>query len=109
MGVGEPFLIISTKDDSVTQLMNYKGVCRVAPATPGLLNSSLKGIEIDILLTTYLCFFACILNFFLRGTTFTNKISAGAELRVHYKYGSHLVFLRSFQFLVILDRIYQNT
>ena len=27
-----------TKDDSVTELMNYKGICRTGPVTPGLLN-----------------------------------------------------------------------
>ena len=32
-----------TKDHSLNQLMNDKGVCRTSPATPGLLNNLSKG------------------------------------------------------------------
>ena len=40
--------IFEQKDDRLTELMNYKGVCRTALATPGLLNTPYSIADFDL-------------------------------------------------------------
>ena len=37
---GQCYVDIFKKDDSVTQLMSDKGICRTAPGTPGLIKKN---------------------------------------------------------------------
>ena len=48
LGCGGVLKIFEQKDDKLNQLMNYKGVCKTAPATPGLLTRAFEYINLSI-------------------------------------------------------------